>query len=303
MPHTIQYHQLSNVLPQQRLSIYKKVFKTVNDVELHGSYLWSIKVGASIQPLLSALEIALRNSIHISASNIISSDWYDKLNTRTRKQWDDAKRDKSNIRWHQEQISKIKKKLNRKTPPKGMTIHDLLVAKMDFGFWDNLLRECFSINGDKKALWPQCIPLVFPNLPKGKGHTNASIQALVSTLRELRNDIAHNSPIWKHKNVVDDITAVAYVNSMIDEITDLIGWLSSEKVNWIEVNMLLAEAKRIASIEYLHLCQRKNMDNTQEKYSRYKRRLRTKLKILKADKFQIIETKNNDLFMITKISQ
>lgn len=72
------------------------------------------------------------------------------------------------------------RKTSIKMPPKGLTRHDLLVAKMDFGFWDNLLRECFSINGDKHALWPQCIPTIFPNLPKG--HTNASIQREISSL-------------------------------------------------------------------------------------------------------------------------
>jgi len=302
MPYTIQYNALSNVIPQQRLSVYEKVFKTVNHVELHGAYIWSIKVGACIQPLLSALEVALRNSIHTSASSVISADWYDKLSTRTRKGWNDAKRDKRNIDWHQGQVFAIKKKLAKKTPSRGLTMHDLLVAKMDFGFWDNLLRECFSINGDKGALWPQCIPLVFPNLPTGQGHTSASIQLGISALRVLRNDIAHNSPIWKHKSVVDEQTAITYINTIIEQIMRLIGWLSNEKVDWLEVHMLQAEAKRISSAAYLQLCQRKDMSGLQEEYNSYKRGLRTRLKTLDKDKFNIVNTSNGDLYMITKVS-
>lgn len=302
MPNTITYTALANVIPHQRLSMYEKVFKTTNSVELHGAYVWSVKVAANIHPLLSALEVALRNSIHISATQAISTDWYDKISTKERKSWKAGKRDHNNIKWHRAQVADIKKKIARKiqTAPKGLTMHDLLVAKMDFGFWDNLLRECFSINGDKKALWPQCMPLVFPNLPKGK--TNASVQLEISALRELRNDIAHNSPIWKHKSVTDQQSAISYINNQIDKIIEIIKWLSSEKVDWLEVHMLQAEAKRVASKNYLRLCQRKEMSELTDPFSRYKREFRSQLKQLDKDEFDLINTQNGDLYMVTKVT-
>ncbi|EOD9565240.1 TPA: hypothetical protein ACN34E_004507 [Vibrio parahaemolyticus] len=300
MPHSITYKALSNVLPQQRLSMYEKIFRTNDPVEIHGSYIWSVKVAASIQPLLSTLEVALRNSIHNSATASISDDWYDALSTRVRSSWKHKGRDKSNIAWHQSQVQNIKTKIQGKQAPKGLNKHDLLVAKMDFGFWDNLLRACFSINGDSNALWPQCMPSVFPNLPKG--HTNTTVQTKISELRELRNDIAHNSPVWKHKSVKDEQSALVYVNSKIDEILEVIQWLSQEKVDWIEVHMLKAEARRVASEEYLHLCQRKNMNDIQEKFGGYKRRFRSKLKTLDRNHFNVLTTNKNELYMITKIS-
>ncbi|MGI2169634.1 Abi family protein [Shewanella sp. MF05960] len=300
MPYTITYAALSNVLPHQRLSMYEKVFKTTTPIELHGAYIWSVKVAASIHPLLSALEVALRNSIHNNATQVIAPDWYDKIATRTRKRWQDEQRDTNNIKWHSSELLRIKKKLSKKTPPKGLTMHDLLVAKMDFGFWDNLLRECFSINGDKTALWPQCMPMVFPHLPKG--HTNATVQLEISSLRELRNDIAHNSPIWKHKSVTDSQSAIGYINQQIDKIIEIIHWLSSEKVDWLEVHMLQSEAKRVASENYLLLCQRKDITNLTEPYSRYKRGFRSKLKQLNKDGFDIIDTQSGDLFMLTKLT-
>uniref|UniRef100_A0A5Q0TM04 CAAX protease n=2 Tax=Vibrio algicola TaxID=2662262 RepID=A0A5Q0TM04_9VIBR len=282
--------------------MYEKVFKTTTSVELHGAYVWSVKVAANIHPLLSALEVALRNSIHISATQTISTDWYDKISTKERKSWKAGKRDHNNIKWHRAQVADIKKKIARKiqTAPKGLTMHDLLVAKMDFGFWDNLLRECFSINGDKKALWPQCMPLVFPNLPKGK--TNSSVQLEISALRELRNDIAHNSPIWKHKSVTDQQSAISYINNQIDKIIEIIKWLSSEKVDWLEVHMLQAEAKRVASKNYLFLCQRKEMSELTAPFSRYKREFRSQLKQLDKDEFDLINTQNGDLYMVTKVT-
>ena len=298
MPNSITYAALSNVLPEQRLAMYEKMFDTTTPIELHGAYIWSVKAAACIQPLLSILEVALRNSIHNSATIAIAPNWYDTLSTKERKSWKVAQRDKNNIAWHHAEVARIKKKLSKKTPPKGLTMHDLLVAKMDFGFWDNLLRECFSINGDGQALWPQCIPIVFPNL--SKGYTNASVQQEVSTLRELRNDIAHNSPIWKHKSVVDLKTAIAYINLQIDKILKIINWLSIEKVNWLEVHMLQSEARRVVSEKYLQLCQRKCMSNFIEPYSRYKRGFRGNLKRLDKDGFDIIETGNGNLYMLTR---
>ncbi|MEZ8723985.1 hypothetical protein AB6D66_23180 [Vibrio pomeroyi] len=300
MPNRITYSALTNVLPYQRLAMYEKVFATTSPVELHGAYIWSVKAAASLQPLLSTLEVALRNSIHNSATTLIAPDWYDKLNTKQRKSWKVAQRDKNNITWHKSEVARVKKKLASKMPPKGLTRHDLLVAKMDFGFWDNLLRECFSINGDKHALWPQCIPTIFPNLPKG--HTNASIQREISSLRELRNDIAHNSPIWKHKTVIDQQTAIQYINHQLDKIVEIISWLSSEKVDWLEVHMLQSEARRVASTKYLHLCQRKNTNEFTEPLSSYKRSLRGKLKQLDKDEFDVIETFNNQLYLVAKLT-
>lgn len=300
MPSTITYAALSNVLPEQRLSIYEKVFNTTTPIELHGVYIWSVKVAAFIHPLLSALEVALRNSIHNSATSEISPDWYDKLRTKIRKNWKSSQRDQSNVTWHHSEVARIKKKLSNKTPPKGLTIHDLLVAKMDFGFWDNLLRECFSINGDKQALWPHCMPKVFPNLPKGL--TNSLVQKEISILRELRNDIAHNSPIWKHKTVFDQQTAITYVNQLIDKIVEIINWLSHEKVNWLEVHMLQSEARRVASEKYLLLCQRKHMEEIINPYGIYKRGFRCSLKFLGNDQFNIVETSNKNLYMVTKLT-
>lgn len=103
--------------------MYEKVFATTSPVELHGAYIWSVKAAASIQPLLSTLEVALRNSIHNSATNLIAADWYDKLNTKQRKSWKVAQRDKNNIIWHKSEVARVKKKLAQKKPPDAFGIH------------------------------------------------------------------------------------------------------------------------------------------------------------------------------------
>ncbi len=66
--------------------------------------------------------------------------------------------------------------------------------------------------------------------------------------------------------------------------------------------MLQSEARRIASIKYLHLCQRKNTDEFTEPLSSYKRSLRGKLKQLDKDEFDVIETFNNQLYLVAKLT-
>lgn len=299
MPNTITYASLSNVLPNQRLLMYQRIFNTNSPIELHGTYIWSVKVAAAIQPLLSTLEVALRNSIHTCGTQFIATNWYEVLSTRVRTQFNQPSRDRANIQWHHSQVNETKRKLRSRTPPSGLTRHDLLVAKMDFGFWDNLLRECFSLNGDTNALWPQCTSSVFPNLPSG--YTNATVQNEISKLRDLRNDIAHNSPVWKVRSVIDEQSAILYLNQQIDKIIEVIGWLSTDKVNWIQVHMLQAEAKRIASKDFLYLCQRKNMNPVC--FSSFKRNLRKQFKNLHTEQFTVIHTNNESLYMLTKISK
>lgn len=297
MPNTITYSALSNVLPDQRLLMYTRVFNTNDPVELHGSYIWSLKAAAAIHPLLSTLEVALRNSIHTCATQYIGDDWYDILATKLRTQYDQPERDQSNIDWHHQQVASIKRKLKR--PPNGLTRHDLLVAKMDFGFWDNLLKECFSVNGSSNALWPQCTRKVFPNLPTGYTHTNA--QTKITKLRELRNDIAHNSPVWKSRSVTNAQQAIHHLNQQINKIIEVIGWLSMDKVTWIQVHMLHAEAKRIISKEYLYFCQRKNMNPLS--YSSFESNLKANFDNLNTERFTLITTLNHSLYMLTKVSR
>lgn len=68
--------------PNQRLLMYQRIFNTTTPIELHGTYIWSVKVAAAIQPLLSTLEVALRNSIHTCGTQFIAPNWYEVLSTR-----------------------------------------------------------------------------------------------------------------------------------------------------------------------------------------------------------------------------
>lgn len=68
------------------------------------------------------------------------------------------------------------------------------------------------------------------------------------------------------------------------------------------VHMLQSEARRVASEKYLRLCQRVNTNEFTEPLSNYKRSLRSKLKQLDKDEFDVIETSNNQLYWVAKLT-
>ncbi|WP_286899685.1 hypothetical protein [Achromobacter sp. UBA2119] len=65
MPHTLQYRPLliEALISNERISSYQSVFLPNNDVELMGVYLWNMLVCGALYPLISAVEISLRNAI------------------------------------------------------------------------------------------------------------------------------------------------------------------------------------------------------------------------------------------------
>lgn len=51
-------------LSKERLSPYRKHSDVKNDIDLICMYIWNAQLSMSLYPLLEALEISLRNSIH-----------------------------------------------------------------------------------------------------------------------------------------------------------------------------------------------------------------------------------------------
>ncbi len=80
MPHTIPYrpHLIENLISCERLESYKTVFCTTTDIELIGAYLWSVHVSAQLYPLLSAVEVGLRNAIDSTLTADLGKFWWKK---------------------------------------------------------------------------------------------------------------------------------------------------------------------------------------------------------------------------------
>ncbi len=299
MPQSISYPDLAKVLPLHRQTQFREFLHTDDPVKRYGGYIWTLRIAASIHPLISTLEITLRNAIHQAATQAIGDNWYEKLATRTRKSWKTKDKDARNIAWHLSKMTEKKLKISRKYHAKKHNIHDLIISACEFGIWVNLFGECFIVNGNKSSLWPQCIQSVFPNLPKGKSIQD--IQKELSELKELRNNIAHHSLLWSGTPINHTTDAITYVNEQIDRIIALTSWLSTSKIQLLDVHMLIAEARRVATSEYLSLCQRQAIDEMSTPPSQFNRSLNQCMKSTDSYSFTLIKHKKS-LWMMTRAS-
>lgn len=64
MPHRVSYipHVIDG-LSTDRLRSYSQVFNTTNNIDLVGAYLWNANICANITPILSLIEVSLRNQL------------------------------------------------------------------------------------------------------------------------------------------------------------------------------------------------------------------------------------------------
>ena len=81
------YQNFLATLSSPRSGVYKRVFRTQNELETSGAILWGQSVGMSLMSLVLTFEVALRNRVHVSLSRQASSKlqhnpvdsfpWYD----------------------------------------------------------------------------------------------------------------------------------------------------------------------------------------------------------------------------------
>lgn len=71
---------------------------------------------------------------------------------------------------------------------------------------------------------------------------------LTKTVREYRNRLAHNEPLWKAYPVSTPADAVAYISGKIDAVEQLIGLLSPEKLDLLTKHGLFSDARRLNSL-------------------------------------------------------
>jgi hypothetical protein len=71
---TKEISEVHRLVSTARLSSYSRYLGTSSAVEAYGAYMWSAAVSAAFTPLVQAVEIGLRNSLHdaLSASIVRS---------------------------------------------------------------------------------------------------------------------------------------------------------------------------------------------------------------------------------------
>ena len=147
-------------------------------------YLYNIEVSKALYPLLSILEISLRNRVNKAIETVIQSDWILK-----ELQQQDILLDNE----HKKLLEAKKKLINK---GRNNISKDDLVAELSLGFWIHLCTKRY-----KTALWHRqgFFRIVFADYPNFSEFDKLSkVFPLLQLMLKLRNRVFHHEIIINH---------------------------------------------------------------------------------------------------------
>jgi len=254
-----------------RLRTYSQLAGT-NDIEkLIGAYQWNKRVASALYPILQCLEISLRNAIHTAATRHFSTpDWYDPVTNlagndkfsaylrrnpgRTNQFYRrgvSVGRRNNRKRWvsnHENMIKQAKDKLTNSGNP---ATADAVIAELMLGFWVGLFESHYNDIHSQNRLWPHLEGAVFPNL-KPADRVHSQIHSKLEPIKKLRNRLSHHEPVWKHRTVSNASTAIEYLNSIADDIINLVNGISTHRKELLFQSGKISYFKGICSTESLN---------------------------------------------------
>ncbi len=161
-------------------------------------YTLNAKLSEALYIPLQALELSLRNRIHDAMRQQFGEEWL---------------LDGSPC-LHEKQMQKVRRALVELTLNRKAHTSEQVLSTLSFGFWTALLGT------EYEALWRKTLHQI-ASKPNGKRVPRKSLSGPLTTIRKLRNRIAHHEPIL-HYNLPRHH----------DDIQQIIGWLSPEAAQW-----------------------------------------------------------------------
>ncbi len=167
-------------------------------------YSWNLRLAEALVPMLNAVEIALRNSIHSHLCRFYGRpDWWEA--------WVGIPALKKQCA----EVEVAKKKLRIRNAP---LTPDKILAELTFGFWSSLFNTKLQL-----ILWKP-LRLAFAHCPKPMRQRD-TISVALNQIRELRNRVFHHEPlIW---------LTPALLTQYETGIT-VIGWIGPELQAWLD---------------------------------------------------------------------
>lgn len=156
-------------------------------------YLFNTSVSESFYPIISAIEISLRNRLFQTISNLCGENWL----------FDEIKAEKVLSKNERNILLEAYQKLNHKHA--GQITNGMLIAELTFGFWINLCKKSY-----KNSLWDKqgFFTSVFPDFDKYfTSPTWDKTKVIFPELKEilrLRNRIFHHEIIINNKNGIEN---------------------------------------------------------------------------------------------------
>ncbi len=195
---------VDRIISQERLQPYKNHHSGDIDKAI-AHYKANILISESFYPLISILEVGLRNSIDRQLIRRFGDDkWYEDIEfirIVSKYQIDRISEARANIQSSKKEITTGR-----------------IISELTFGFWTSLLDTKFEM-----TLWKN-LRFAFPNCPKEE-RKRRIISAKLNRIRKFRNRIFHHESISWNMEVLS-----IYKQDIIEGIN----WLDKDLLNWID---------------------------------------------------------------------
>ena len=167
-------------------------------------YKSNILISEAFYPLLSILEIGLRNSIDFQLTKRFDDEnWFENrefIKIASRFQIDRISDARSNILSEKKEITSGR-----------------IISELSFGFWTSLFDTKFEM-----SLW-KTLRLAFPNCPK-EIRKRRAMSSKFNSVRKLRNRIFHHEAITWNLDVIQQYEK---------EILEALNWLNKDLLIWL----------------------------------------------------------------------
>ena len=195
---------IERIISNDRLQPYLTHHKD-NQEKAIQHYKSNILVSEAFYPLLSILEIGLRNSIDYQLIiRFNDKNWFENrefIKIASRFQIDRISDARSNILSEKKEITSGR-----------------IISELSFGFCTLLVDTKFEM-----TLW-KTLRLAFPNCPK-EIRKRRTMSSKFNSVRKLRNRIFHHEAITWNLDVIQEYEK---------EILEALDWLNKDLVNWME---------------------------------------------------------------------
>ncbi|MDR7944868.1 CAAX protease [Achromobacter aegrifaciens] len=250
MPTTLQYRPIliDTLISNERMSSYQTVFSPANDVELMGAYLWNTHASGALYPLISAVEITLRNAIDRALTADLGSFWWSGPRLLYRSYAPGAAPPYAVQAVHDNFVKATRKYISEVRSRHRLRGHIIpnhagVISKTEFSSWEFLLNADFMGRG---LIWPKHLSTVFrgPWPTRQASAVLAHGRDLVATLREFRNRLFHHEPAWKRYGVQTEAEALQHLHEKIDKAESLLALIHPENLRLLQIHGLLRDARR-----------------------------------------------------------
>jgi hypothetical protein len=203
-------------------------------------YKHNLKVSQSFMPILSILEVAIRNGLNtILTAHFTDPDWVinEKNGFMSHASLTYHNRLTNRI-VHNHFLKKSVEKSEHKLTKYGLPLSaGKIISDQNFGFWTELFELTFYriLNGRPIQ--------IFTNLPANTNRID--VMTRLNKIRNFRNRISHSEPICFSNNTIDFSEAIDVHNTIIE----LLNWIDPELERFIKdldsVSVKITNAQRI----------------------------------------------------------